>query len=30
VDEHDELPEGVAYVEVTFNSVVHRVPVTPD
>ena len=30
MDEHDEIPEDVAYLEATFNGVVHRVPVTPE
>ena len=29
MSEHDEIPEDVAYAEVTFGDVVHRIPVTP-
>jgi hypothetical protein len=30
MSESDEVPEEVAYVDVTVDGVVHRVPVTPE
>ena len=30
MNEHDEIPEDVAYQEFEFDGVTHRVPITPE